>query len=168
MTHHLMTLAIKIFQAKQKRSARKGKERAREERADSMMLEKTQAESILNELSEDQSSSLIDKAEMAGDVSDASDVDEREAHADLDEQDSCLDVEKSNSPSLHDGSFSSLSESNPSVVLNGPHKKNSSSPVIKIMANLSTRYLFLAFSILTSYIFLYLMGFIMQRKVSAE
>ncbi|CAA7404067.1 unnamed protein product [Spirodela intermedia] len=166
-------------QAKQKRSTRKGKERVRDEKLDAMMHEKSQMENIsgeriLEELSEYQSVTVLDKIGTVGEVSDVSDTLDDVAETlqpDLDERDSsplawdtdALEIpppidaairevqsehfEKRSSSALDDGSFTCSSDSIPSVVTNGPYKKNafsvtktSSSPIRgKIQQNKSAR-----------------------------
>ncbi|XP_078441812.1 TNF receptor-associated factor homolog 1a-like isoform X2 [Wolffia australiana] len=140
-------------QAKQKRSTRKGKDRGREDKFDALMLEKNQTENIsceqvLDELSQYQSSSALDKADMAADISDASDGQydgaETLQQADVDVRDSSSGVEaasladegfseKLGLPAPEEASFSSSS------AFNVPRRKNASSPAIKAAPSLFTR-----------------------------
>uniref|UniRef100_A0A1D1YHT4 MATH domain-containing protein At5g43560 n=2 Tax=Anthurium amnicola TaxID=1678845 RepID=A0A1D1YHT4_9ARAE len=140
-------------QAKQKRNGRKGKERVRDERIDTIVQEKGQEENILGErilddLSENQALSVL---ENVGDVSDVSDTVDDVAETlqpDLDERDagSCNwdarlleslpvteagsnemqpeQTEKKSPLVMDDSSSTCSTDSIPSVVMNGPYKRN--------------------------------------------
>ncbi|MQL81019.1 hypothetical protein Taro_013482 [Colocasia esculenta] len=140
-------------EAKQKRNNRKGKERVRDEKIDTIAQEKDQAENIsseriLEELSENPALSVPDNAADASDVSDGVDDVAETLQPDLDERDVSPvswdadtpeshpatetticemqneQAEKKGSSVMDDSSSTCSTDSIPSVVMNGPYKRN--------------------------------------------